>query len=41
LGVGPKAQDGRGHDMGAGMAEALQVGHLLTVIQRFAFVFHK
>ena len=36
LGVGPEAQDGRGEHVGAGMAEALQFGHFLPVIEGFA-----
>ena len=41
LGVGPEAQNGRSEHMGAGMADALQVGHFLAVVEGFAFVFHK
>ena len=41
LGLGPKAEDGGGQDMGAGMADALQLGHFLSFVQRLAFVFHK
>jgi hypothetical protein len=40
LGFRPKPQNGRGQDMGAGMADPLQLGHFLTVVQRFAFVLH-
>ena len=40
LGVGPEAQDGRGQDVGAGMADALQVGHFLPVIQCFPVILH-
>ncbi len=40
LGVGPQAGDGGGHDVGGGVADALQLGHFLAVIQRFTFVFH-
>ena len=36
LGGGPELDDGVGHDMGAGVAEALQVGHLVAVIEGFA-----
>ena len=38
LGVGPEAENGRGEHVRAGMADALQLGHLLPVIGRFAFV---
>jgi len=40
LGFRPQAQNGGGHDMGAGMAQPFQVGHLVAVIERFAFVLH-
>ena len=38
LGVRPNAQDGGGHDVGAGMAEPLQVGHLLALVESLAVV---
>jgi hypothetical protein len=38
LGVRPDAQDGGGHDVGAGVAEALQVGHLLAFVEGLAVV---
>ena len=40
LGIGPDAQDGRGEHVGAGMADALQFGHLRAVVEGFAFSFH-
>ena len=40
LGVGPEPENGGGHDMGAGMAQALQVGHFLAVVQCLSFVIH-
>ncbi len=36
LGLGPQPQDGRGHAVGARVAEALQFGHLRAVIEGFA-----
>jgi len=36
LRVGPQAEDGGGHDVGAGMADALEFGHLLAVVGCFA-----
>src|SRR5437667_11459335 len=39
LGVGPEAQDGRGEHVGAGMADALQLGHFVPVVG--SLVFHK
>ena len=41
LGIGPEAQDGCSEHMGAGMADALQFGHLGAVVEGFAFGFHK
>ena len=37
LGVGPEPQDGGGHDVGGGMPDAFQLGHLLAVVQCLAF----
>ena len=37
LGVWPQLENGRGHDVGAGMAEPLQVGHLLAFVEGLAF----
>jgi hypothetical protein len=46
LGLGPKPGDGGGHDVGAGVTQPLEVGHLLALIERFAVLlgwigFHK
>ena len=38
LGVGPEAQYGGGEDVGAGVSNPLQLGHLQPVIGRFVFV---
>ena len=40
LGVGPQAEDGGGHDMRAGMPDALQLGHFRAVVESFAFGIH-
>jgi hypothetical protein len=36
LRVGPEAQDGGGHDVGARVPDALQLGHLRAVVESFA-----
>src|ERR1039458_10211857 len=41
LGVGPEAQDGRGHHMGARVAEPLQVVHLAAVVGCLAVILHR
>ena len=33
----PETGDRGGHDMGAGMAQALEIGHPIAIVQRFAF----
>ncbi len=40
LGVGPELDDGGGHDMGGGVADALQLGHFRAVVECLAFGFH-
>ncbi len=37
LGFGPEAEDSGGHDVGAGVADALQFGHLGAFVEGFAF----
>ncbi|MGC4014774.1 MAG: hypothetical protein QM755_09715 [Luteolibacter sp.] len=37
LGVRPDAQDGGGHDVGAGVAQAFQIGHLLALFESLPF----
>src|SRR2546428_531450 len=39
--VGPKFSNGSGHDVSAGMADALQVGHLVALVDIFSFSLHK
>ncbi len=38
--VGPQAQDGGGHHMGAGVAQPFQLGHLVAVVECFPIVLH-
>ena len=37
LGIGPEAQDGGGEHVGAGVPQALEVAHLVALIERLAF----
>src|SRR5262249_24435918 len=37
LGVGPEPRDGGRHDVGAGMANPLQLAHFLAIIESLAF----
>ena len=38
LGIRPKAKDGSSHNMGTGMAEAVDVGHLSAFFESLTFV---
>ncbi|MFM1944957.1 MAG: hypothetical protein RI897_3939 [Verrucomicrobiota bacterium] len=40
LGIGPEGGDGGGHDVGAGVAEPLQVAHAVPVVEGFTIFSH-